>query len=75
MFLTGTDYESGRKAETTGCDEELLEHGKGEAKFTPGNGMKGVGDYVSGDKSTFGHHQIGGHIARVQGLLIACSLH
>ena len=44
-------------------------------EFTPGNGMKGVGDSVSGDKSTFGHHQIGGHIARVQGLLIARSLH
>jgi len=37
---------------------------------TADNGMKGVDDYVSGDKSTFGHHQIGGHIARVQSLLI-----
>ena len=43
------DYESGRKAETTGCDEELLEYGNREAKFTPGNGMRGVGDYVPGD--------------------------
>ena len=70
-ILTGTRYESGRKAETTGCDEEILGRGNREGKFTPGNGMKDI--YVAGDESTFDHRQIGGHIARVQSLLITRS--
>jgi len=73
VFLTGTDYKSGWKAETTGCDEEILKYGNREAKFTPGNGMKDADDRVAGDKSTFDHHQTGGHITRVQSLLIARS--
>ena len=70
VILTGTDYESG-KAEATGCHEEILGYGNRDAKFAPGNGMKD--DYVAGDKSTFDHHQIGEHIARVQSILITRS--